>query len=432
MKVPHFVSAPALLCTALILALAFTPSLAADDWPHSGYDDQMTSHVKSETAISAQNVRKLKLAWSLDDDFWSPQIYGSPVISRTRLFTTALTKTLTAYSATTGDFLWLSDIPATGIAPQPIAATDGTLLWLGGSNPYTLYGVKATTGRKLWQAPIALDIPAPSKIVPAIDEARNAVYLVTGSNQDGKLYALNRKTGKILWYKGQTMGGVPFKGNRVVLKDPWIFATAQVKSGFYDVDKVARIRAGTKKIEMYYASPAVDHSYSVDSFAICNERLVVVYLNNFGFSQEIKAILAVYNLASPQIVWQKAFTTSKVTGALACNTAKNILYVPTDPYLYAIRAKNGSEAWKYQGYDEIYNPTVANGVVYVLSDTNMYALNEGTGKVLFRYALGQKADATTQVAVANGMVYFSGSGGTAALFALGLSGIIQSPGGAAR
>ncbi|MBN2207209.1 MAG: PQQ-binding-like beta-propeller repeat protein [Candidatus Aminicenantes bacterium] len=425
---------PAILAGWLcgVLVLAFTPGLRADDWPHFGYDDQMTSFAKSEKTVSAKNVRTLKLHWSMSDGYWSPTIYGVPVISRGRLITTALGRSLTAYNAKSGDFLWQSDIPVSGNAPQPVACTDGSLLWLGGTNPYTLYKIKATTGQKVWQAPIAFDLANATNTVPAVDEARNTVYIVTGSYQDGKLYALSRKTGKILWYKGQTMGGIPFKGHTVLLKNPWIFATALVKVGYHDIEKVARIRAGTKKIEMYYTPPTSDEFFRIERFAICNDKLLVVYVNSFGFSREIKAILAAYNLGSPQVVWQKTLTTSSVTGGIACDTAKNIVYVPTDPYLYAYRVKNGSQVWKYQGYDDIFTPTVANGVVYCLSDTNMYALNQGTGKVLFRYPLGQKAEGTTQVAVADGMVYFSGSGGTAALFALGLKSNPQSPGEAGR
>ncbi|RCV65413.1 Peptidase family C25 [Methanophagales archaeon] len=54
----------------------------------------------------------------------------------------------------------------------------------------------------------------------------------------------------------------------------------------------------------------------------------------------------------------------------------------------------------------------------------MYAIEEDTGEKLFSYQLGHKADETTQVAISNGMIYFSGSDGTCALFALGLGGMI--------
>lgn len=74
------------------------------------------------------------------------------------------------------------------------------------------------------------------------------------------------------------------------------------------------------------------------------------------------------------------------------------------------------------GYGEIYNPSVANGIVYFLSDTNMYAINEDTGERLFSYPLGKKAHEGAQVAICEGMLYFSGNRGTCDLYALGLPG----------
>ncbi len=72
------------------------------------------------------------------------------------------------------------------------------------------------------------------------------------------------------------------------------------------------------------------------------------------------------------------------------------------------------------GYGEIYNPSVANGIVYFLSDTNMYAIDEDTGERVFSYPLGHKAGESTQVAICSGMLYFSSNGGTYDLYALGL------------
>ena len=61
-------------------------------------------------------------------------------------------------------------------------------------------------------------------------------------------------------------------------------------------------------------------------------------------------------------------------------------------------------------------------MIYFLSDTNLYAIDEISPTRLLHYPLGHQAYETTQVAIANGMAYFSGNGGTCDLFALGLPG----------
>ena len=50
-------------------------------------------------------------------------------------------------------------------------------------------------------------------------------------------------------------------------------------------------------------------------------------------------------------------------------------------------------------------PAVANGVVYFGSkDNNLYALNAGTGLLLWKYTTG--GEVFSSPAVANGVVYF--------------------------
>jgi len=60
--------------------------------------------------------------------------------------------------------------------------------------------------------------------------------------------------------------------------------------------------------------------------------------------------------------------------------------------------------WRYRtGFYVYSSPAVANGVVYVGStDNNIYALNAGTGALLWKYTTGA---VQSSPAVANGVVY---------------------------
>ncbi|MCP4400760.1 MAG: PQQ-binding-like beta-propeller repeat protein [bacterium] len=77
--------------------------------------------------------------------------------------------------------------------------------------------------------------------------------------------------------------------------------------------------------------------------------------------------LAAYNAATSEIVWQQDF--SEITGAIACNPATNVIYVPSDTGLSAFDAVTGLEIWYYTGEGAVYTPSVANGVVYAISET---------------------------------------------------------------
>jgi len=130
--------------------------------------------------------------------------------------------------------------------------------------------------------------------------------------------------------------------------------------------------------------------------------------------------IVVYGITSSDVLWQEEYS-SAVTGRIACNITRDVIYVPTDPYLYALDANIGDRVWRYTGYGGTFNLSIANGIVYFLSDSNMYAVNEDTGDKIFSYPLGEEAGDSTQVAICDGMLYFSGNGGPCDLYALGLT-----------
>jgi outer membrane protein assembly factor BamB len=406
-----------------ILLLIGAGTLRAADWPHFGYDDQMTSYAKLEKTITVQNVKNLKRIWGIGcDDGSFSVVFRCPALFKGKLFTTSAGQNMSVYKALNGDLLWDFGEFNAGWAPQPVLTTDGIAILLVGTMPSSLYAVRAGTGAKLWEAPVTFDLgfDGAAYAVPAVDEARNVVYVVENKfGGDGKLFALSKKTGEVLWYKSKTLGGAAYRGHTVLLKGSWVFATSVVPVSHFEADKLARINATTRKAELLYDRPAPEAFYDIGGATLCNDWLVVVYHDRDDVFRG-KSVLCVYDVDSAKIVWQKSFTTSAITGAVAANTDTNVIYVPTDPHLYAFNAKTGAQVWRYQGYDDILSPSIANGVVYFLSETNLYAIDETNKKRLFRYPLGHEAEYSTQAAVADGMLYFSGNGGTCDLFALGL------------
>jgi eukaryotic-like serine/threonine-protein kinase len=81
-----------------------------------------------------------------------------------------------------------------------------------------------------------------------------------------------------------------------------------------------------------------------------------------------------------------------------------------DNYVYALNATSGALLWK-RPEDSTNSPTVANGVVYVLSSCNVDALNADTGKLLWTYEAGCHWGIQGAPAVANGEVYFGSDDG---------------------
>jgi outer membrane protein assembly factor BamB len=396
------------------------PSTVAN-WLHFGYDSAYTAYNPIESTLGITNVSQLERKWGVGcDDGWFSVISRSPAIYDGTLYTSGAGSKLTAYAARTGQMLWQFGDGNLGWAPQPVVSEDGIVFYMEGSYPTSLYAVNAETGIELWEASLAFNMGYNDTALVTVDEANNLVYIVENPFMgDGKLYALDKQTGAIVWYKSKATDDADFKGDYVLLSGGKIFVAAEVPMVPYPFkgDHMLSIDASTQDVEITFDRPEPENYYDIEQYALCNDRLVV----GFDYQYDPVKLLVAYDPISPTITWQKPFSTT-ITGKIACNTTKNQLYVPTDPYLYVLDATTGSEVWKYMGYGAIYNPSIANGIVYFLSDTNMYAIDEETGQRLFSYPLGYEAYETTQVAIADGMLYFSGNGGTCDLYALGLPG----------
>jgi outer membrane protein assembly factor BamB len=409
---------------AAVVSIVFTflsrgSPLVAADWLHFGHDSQYTSSNPAETTINSANISRLQRRWGLgcDDGFFSV-ISRSPAIYNGTLYTSGAGSRLTAYNASTGEMLWHFGQGNAGWAPQPVVSQDGIVFYLEGSIPTNLYAVDSTTGQQLWQAPIDFALGFNDTAVVTVDEARGVVYVIEpGYGGRAALFALDKHTGEVVWYMSKAKDDVAFEGDHVLVKGGKVFAAAEVlDQDTYPTyrDHILKIDAASQNIDTKFDRPQPEDYYAILQSGLCNDRLLVHY----DYDVNPARLVVAYNVASPAISWQKAL--GQMTGAFACDEAKNRIYVPTDPYLYALDAATGAEIWKYTGYGAIYSPSVANGIVYFLSDTSMYALDENTGQRVFRYPLGYEAYETTQVAVADGMLYFSGNGGTCDLYALAL------------
>jgi outer membrane protein assembly factor BamB len=385
--------------------------VASPGWPHYGYDGGYTSYNLLEKTINVKNVNRLKRIWGLGcNDGYFSVISRSPAIYDGKLYVSGAGTCLTAHDARTGQLLWHFGNGNFGWAPQPVSSEDGIILYMEGfQGLYYLYAVDARNGGQLWKSPLGFEIGFNDVALPTIDENRNLIYLVENLFMgDGRLFALDKNTGNVAWVKSTATDGVAFEGDYVLLKNDKIFCDAD--------GQMIRINASSRLIDKNYNLP---HQIVMDirHFALCNNVLLADFSYEYSDLDPTRLLVA-YNIDMSPSIWQKEFT--EITGAVACNTTRNRIYVPTDPFLVALDANTGQEVWRYTGYGDIYNPSVANGVVYFVSDTHIYALDENTGRKLFSYPLGYEGYESTQVAIANGMLYFSGNGGTCDLYALGL------------
>ncbi len=413
-----------LMVLALPVILIGAPAAAqtepAGDWLHFGYDAAYTAYSPGEHLINPTNVANLEFKWGIGcGDGMFSVISRSPVIYDGKLFVAPAGQGLTAYDALTGDKLWSFGSGNLGWAPPPVISADGTVFYLEGENTlYDLYAVNAETGGQLWQAPLAFDLGFSNTNLPTVDEEKGLVYFVEKpfAPDAGKLYALDKETGGGVWFKGPATDNLLFRSDYPVLGQGRLYAITTGADDYWTYHLVSIDTAG-QTIAQTFAGAGGPDRRQISRHMLCGDTLLAVSVDRADAAESMGTVVA-YDTQSQTVRWQMA--SNGVVGGLACNPALNRVYVGTDPYLYALDATSGQEIWKYSSFGPIYNPSIANGVVYFLSSTNMVAIDETTGQQLFFFRLSESVEPTSQVAISNGMVYFSGNGGECDLYALGL------------
>ncbi len=391
-------------------------------WPQWGFDDARTSHNPDEADLAPANVATLERKWGIGcDDGYFNVVFQAPVVHGSRLLVSSAGAKLTAYNALNGAVLadyGLEPGSRSVWMPQPTVATDGVVYYLEDSFPTQLYALDADLDM-LWQAEIGFELGYNQYATVAVHETRDEVYLIEPPMVGGgKLYAIERATGSIAWSLGPT-ADVEFAGNAVVLDGDRILARADDLADATHVEVVAVVDPTTPEVTSTLARPAGvnDDHYEISSLVRCGRTLLVTYCDRADVF-ESEGTLVALDVDSGELEWTLPSATRIYPPA--CDVAAGQVLVGTDPNLIALDLSTGAEEWRYQAPGQVLAPSVANGVVYILASTNLYAVDQSNGDQLFRYPLGEQADDSTQVAVAGGMLFFSGNGGTCDLYALGL------------
>ncbi len=419
------------LIAGILVLFVCTGGAGAAGWLHFGCDNQFTGCNPAETVITKANVNQLTRKWGIScDDGYFILISGAPAVWNSTLYTSGFAENLKAYNAKTGQMLWSYGDGNQADAPQPTVSDTGTVYYLEGSGiTYSLFSVNGTTGVENWEAPLQFELGYNDTAVVTIDESRNLVFLlcVPFMPDEGKLFAFDADTGNVAWYMSQPIDGVSFDGDYLLQSGGKIYVQVKVEDSHYTEQRIGVVDVATHTLETTWDNPFGTDLIDISKITFCGDKVAVTYCDRDDVF-ESDSTLVMYDLTG-QILWQHPFGAA-VTGCMAYNGQLDRIYVPTNPFLYAFDAVTGTETWKYTGFDTIFNPSIANGMIFFISDTNLYVLDESDRSLLFSFPLGYSGYENTRPAIWDGLVYFSGNGGTCDLFALGLPGECDSLGAA--
>ena len=391
------------------------------NWLHFGIDNQFSSYKTDELQISKENISNLEfISGSGCNDAGFTIIGGTPSTYRGQMILTYAGGNLEVGDPYTDKLDWSFGKLALGWAPPPVVSTDGIVyfLYVTSDASSLLFAVDLKSQQQLWESIAQFKTGFNFDSQVTVDEKNGQIYVIEGDFGNGRLFGIDRATGEILWFIGEKSEdeGATFVGTIVPIKDDKLFVTARIKEDYGKPRRSVKVDPLTQQIEMTYDHPdEITSSWDVGWNGLCNDNLYSTYQNN---SQRKATLLAANSIDQPDITWQA--TIPAQTGRFACDSKQSILYVPTEKGLLALDAQTGAPIWQFLSPDSVFTPTIANGIIYFTSVSNMIALDQDDGSVLFRYPLGIMADPSTGVAINDGLVIFSGSGGTCDLYVLGL------------
>lgn len=259
---------------------------------------------------------------------------------------------------------------------------------------------------------------APADLGPPV-VAGGMVYFGAG---DGNVYALNAGTGTFIW-KASGYGPAVAAGAVYVMGSDFSLDALNAKTGTQVWSYNIQIPAEAPVVSGGTVYVTAETVAGYDSFAL-NASTGFLYWRSFiwsnpGLGSPAVAGGVLYVGASGgssgpdllavsygSVLWQYPIG---VTSSPA--VVNGVVYAgSTDDNIYALDENTGTLLWKYSTAGSVNSsPAVADGVVYAGSeDGSVYALNATTGALMWKHSIGYFA---ASPAVANGVVYVvSGKG----------------------
>ncbi len=165
------------------------PFLVQTNWSQFQFAPDRDGSNPYENVLNSRTVRSLDLKWSY---LTTNNVWGSPAVVDGMMYF-ATSSLLYALDSKSGAFRWKAPPPIYNLFSSDLAVANGIVyVGLFGDGLQTF---DAKTGTAMWNYGSA------GKVFSSPAVANGIVYFDDGeNNQDGGVYALNAKTGKLLWF----------------------------------------------------------------------------------------------------------------------------------------------------------------------------------------------------------------------------------------
>ena len=370
--------------------------LVRTDWPNAhGYNERQDGFARYENVLNRDNVGYLAPLWGTTNTIGANN--NTPVIYRGRLFVASQDGKLHARDATTGAVIsgWpkllggiigqSSPVVANGIVYQMNQLSGGSAGYL---NAYDVYNGAIPSGFPVFVDGVVRGAP----IV-----VNGAVYVATSA---GKIYGFDAAHGSTLFGYPIVVAGTPMLRGTPTYYNGRIHVGAD-DGHLYIYDVTSRLKVGDL---------TTTGAFDTSSAAVSGGML---YYHSY-YEHKLRA----YDLDTLADGWAAPYTMSAGASGTPAVSGDKVFIATSNGIIHAVDAATGEKAWTrlFSGHSFFGSPIVANGVLYIASTRQIFALDASWGGLLWRS--GGNFYMNQGLIVANGRVYAPTRAGRVTAFEL--------------
>lgn len=373
--------------------------LVQTNWTMFGSDLQHTRVNPYENVLNTTNVAGLTVDWTFPTNGY---LFSSPAVVNGVVYIASGDAFVYAVDYATGVKKWAFKTQSTQLTTSPAVVSNTVYVGAG----EFIDALSAKTGHKLWSYDAGANSGGFASSPAVAQEMINGMStsVVYFGALDDYIYALNARTGALLWKfltQGQIVDSSPAVANGVV---------------YIGADQLYALDAATGAF--LWSGPFNNKNGTNSSPAVANGLVYIGAIDHnldaFNAAGCGSATCApVWTFATGSFIDSSPAVATEVINGVSTS----VVYVGSyDHNVYAVNALTGVLVWTFSSVSSaafISSPAVANGVVYTADQSNFYALDATSGVQLFSYATTvttqsspSVADGVVRLGVGNTIVAF--------------------------
>ena len=360
---------------------------ASGDWPMFHHSPTLSGLNAAETAISPSNVGTLVADWTACPTciVRDPAVANGVVYAGVQL-TAVCGDCLAAFDATNGIQLWRTPLTPAGSIRGTPAVWNG-VVYIGAGNQ-RLYAFNAATGTQLWVT-AAFGGPVDPPTVQ-----NGLVYAVSEGSSAG-IHARDPISGAKVW--DALISNVPVEAPAVANENAYAGGASPFTNKLFAYDAILGAL-----LPSWPVTGGADRSAAFGGGKV--------------YWGDTSGTISAFDAISGAKSWTASTAPSSSFIGSSAAVANGMVYVGAGGQVFALDEVSGAHTWStaVSGTIGPSSPAVANGVLFICSDTStagkVQGLNALSGAQLWSATL-PVGEGFSSPAIAHGMVYIGGSSG---------------------